>query len=409
MTTETRPSSVAPAPSPFSGGGLRHAAGVYDYIFTGAGCAGLSLLIHLHRAGLLAGKKVLVIDQDQKRSNDRTWCFWEQGAGMFESIVFKSWNQLNFYSKRFSGPLQIAPYSYKLIRGIDFYNACFAELGDLSEIDWLQSGVSGISEVDGNARVAAGGKQFAGRFVFNSIMQPQPALASHQYWLLQHFKGWVIDTDEDCFDPGKATLMDFRVGQERGCTFVYVLPFSPRRALVEYTLFSKELLTGEEYDQALQQYISGFLGISSYRIQKEEFGVIPMTNYAFPRRNGPVLNIGTAGGSTKASSGYTFRFIQKHAAGIADSIRQHGHPFAARSEAVRFSFYDSVLLHILHHNRMDGARIFADLFARNKGGAVLRFLDNESSVGAELRLITTVPWFTFTRAAVEYFFARAFR
>src|SRR6185295_19576215 len=108
--------------------------------------------------------------------------------------------------------------------------------------------------------------------------------------------------------------------QHHGTTFVYVMPFSTTQALVEYTLFTDRLLEQAEYDEGLKEYISRFLNVQHYDIAGEEFGVIPMTNYVYPASNGCIINIGTAGGQTKASSGYTFRFIQKQAEQITEAL-----------------------------------------------------------------------------------------
>lgn len=407
LITEPITPETKSAGSPLQSGFVPTATVVYDYIFTGAGCAGLSLLVHMHDAGLLQGKNVLVIDQDQKQTNDRTWCFWEKGAGPFEAVVYRSWQQLDFFARNFSAPLHIAPYSYKLIRGIDFYNYCFDRLREIPGISWLRAPVDAVAQNGAVASVAAGGRAYQGQLVFNSIVQPQPPqLGRHHYWLLQHFKGWVVETPDDRFDPQKPTLMDFRVGQEQGCTFVYVLPFSKRRALVEYTLFSEKLLPREAYDQALDNYLRTYLHLTQYQVSETEFGVIPMTNYGFEQGSGRVCNIGTAGGFTKGSSGYTFRFIQKKSERIVASLKAHGHPFAGIADPSRFSFYDSVLLHVLQHRQMAGDRIFARLFRKNKAQEVLRFLDNETSVTSELPILGSMPSLTFSRAAFAYLAAR---
>ena len=65
----------------------------YDYIIAGAGCAGLSLAMHIIHSGKLQDKKVLLIDKDPKNSNDRTWCFWQSEEGLFEPIVYKEWQK----------------------------------------------------------------------------------------------------------------------------------------------------------------------------------------------------------------------------------------------------------------------------------------------------------------------------
>jgi lycopene beta-cyclase len=77
----------------------------YDYIISGAGCAGLSLAMHIINSGRLADKKILLIDKDPKRANDRTWCFWEKDKGLFESIVVKEWEKVSFIGEGFNDEL----------------------------------------------------------------------------------------------------------------------------------------------------------------------------------------------------------------------------------------------------------------------------------------------------------------
>jgi lycopene beta-cyclase len=67
----------------------------------------------------------------------------------------------------------------------------------------------------------------------------------------------------------------------------------------------------------------------------------------------------------------------------------------------RFHFYDSVLLNILLNRKLSGEKIFSTLFKRNKPQQVLRFLDNESSLGDELKIISTLPTWPFLKAALK--------
>lgn len=135
----------------------------------------------------------------------------------------------------------------------------------------------------------------------------------------------MIETEQPVFDPGKASLMDFRVHQQEGTTFAYVLPFDAHKALVEYTLFTPQLLASEQYDQELKNYIRDFLKITQYTVKEEEFGIIPMTDEKFPIQQNGVIHIGTAGGQTKASSGYTFQFIQKQSDRILELLLKGNH------------------------------------------------------------------------------------
>lgn len=351
-------------------------------------------------SGKFQGKKILLIDKKVKNQNDRTWCFWEKEAGLFEPVVHNKWKQVWFHGNDFSRLLSLEPYEYKLIRGIDFYNHCFELIKQQPNIDMIFGDVEEIGNDAGRAWVKVNDEKYEADYVFNSILFGKPVLKKKEYYLLQHFKGWVIETEIAAFNPGEATLMDFRVSQQHGTAFAYVMPFSVTKALVEYTLFTEELLNKPQYDEGLKEYISKFLRIDSYRILEEEFGVIPMTNHRFPVNDGNIINIGTAGGQTKASSGYTFRFIQKHSAAIVEKLLAKKHPSVSMSKK-RFLFYDSVLLNILKYKKQPGEKIFSGLFKKNKPQRLLRFLDNESSFGEELKIISSLPTIPFLKAAIK--------
>src|SRR5687768_8984639 len=125
--------------APFRGTG-----GEFDYIITGAGCAGLSLLVRLIQSGQFAHKKILLVDKEAKNKNDRTWCFWEVGEGFFDAIVYKRWDKLWFHSHYLSRQLALAPYAYKLIRGIDFYQYCFKLIQAQPNVTVVQAPVQRI-------------------------------------------------------------------------------------------------------------------------------------------------------------------------------------------------------------------------------------------------------------------------
>lgn len=363
------------------------------------GCAGLGLAVHMQRAGLLRDRTLLMVDRDPKRLNDRTWCFWETGEGPFESLVSHRWEQAWFHAEGYSGRKDLAPYAYKMIRGIDYYEYCLSQLREIPNVTILHDQVDDIRQDAGHAIMEAGGKTYRSAFLFNSILfgelQPMPG----DHLLLQHFKGWIIRLPEDRFDPKEATLMDFRPDQRHGTTFVYVMPFDRRTALVEYTLFTASLLEREAYDEGLKAYITEQLGCPAYEVLDEEFGVIPMTTMQFPGDEGRIIHIGTAGGQTKASSGYTFTFIQRHAARIVSALSATGRPPHPEPWLrKRFGWYDSVLLNILAKHVLPGWFIFRELFRHNPTHRIFRFLDNGTSVAQEFKLMNTLPRWPFMRA-----------
>ncbi|HZY78218.1 MAG TPA: lycopene cyclase family protein [Cyclobacteriaceae bacterium] len=378
----------------------------YDYIISGAGCSGLSLLLRMIESGKFTDKKILVVDRALAPRNDRTWCFWEKEEGFFEPVVYRKWSELNFYGEQFESLLNIDPYTYKMIRGGDFYKYCFDIIKTTPNVELKEGKVESVESLTDHAYVQVDGHRYESSYVFNSILfnNPQQAKGRQYYFLKQHFKGWVIRTEQPVFNPSIATLMDFRPSQEHGTTFAYVLPYSDNTALVEYTLFTRDLLKPEEYDAALKMYVENFVTKEKYSIVESEFGVIPMTNFPFRPYEGRVINIGTAGGQTKPSSGYTFQFIQKYTKNLVATMIATGQPLIAETTSNRFSFYDSTLLQILDRKKIEGKRLFTDLFRHGDVQTVLKFLDNETSFREDINIMRRLPKGKFAMAAIREIF-----
>lgn len=376
----------------------------YDYVFAGAGAASLSLVVRMILSGRFNNSSFLVVDRDRKDTNDRTWCFWESGRGLFEELVYKSWDQIWFHGKGFSRKYAIRPYKYKMIRAIDFYNYCLDLLKRQSNVQLLFEPVKSIQSLDEGAKLVLENNEtyFAKKFLFNSIPFEGPRKEPGKHDFLQQFKGWFVETEQPFFDASACTLMDFRIDQERGASFVYTMPIDEHKALVEYTVFNKELLTDEEYEGGLEGYLRDQLQLKHYSVTQKEKGVIPMSSNPFPAGDGNIINIGTAGGQTKPSSGYTFQFIQRNSAAILYSMLNYGHPRPVdRTHEGRFLFYDSVLLDVLAHKEISGADIFTRLFKRNSARRIFRFLDNNTWLAEELLLISSLPVGPFWRAAMR--------
>jgi lycopene beta-cyclase len=373
----------------------------YDYIIAGAGCAGLSLAYHLSQSRL-RNKSVLLIDKVTKDRNDRTWCFWEAGKNPFEPIVCRQWPSVHFYGADAHLTLDLAPYSYKMIRGLDFYQFVKEKLMAHSSIEWVHDTIRSIEEKDAGAKVITDQGQYTANWVFDSTYRPQLNLPQHHNFL-QHFKGWEIEVNLPTFDPAMATLMDFRIEQKGAARFFYVLPLDTQRALVEFTVFSEALLPSEEYDDELRKYLSGFLKLDNYVVRHEEFGVIPMTDEALTDHPSPhVIRIGTAGGHTKPSTGYTFVRIQQGTQAIVKALVETGKPFYSKPTLQnRFGLYDSALLNVMQEQRCEIRNVFTRMFQKNKPTTVLLFLDESTHLWQELQIMASVPSVPFLKAVYE--------
>ncbi|MBS4043581.1 MAG: hypothetical protein KGZ59_07175 [Chitinophagaceae bacterium] len=374
---------------------------LYDYIITGSGASGLSLLYKILNNKHLSKKNILVIDSSEKINNDRTWCFWENQASDFESIVFCKWNNIKMNGTLSENNYNILPYQYKMIRGIDFYEFVLNYCKSFQNISFLKANVLKIENLENKAIVTTSDAVYSATYVFNSIVFNT---ASHitSNSLLQHFKGIEIETEENNFESDIATFMDFNIPQTHGHSFVYVLPINEKRALVEYTVFSKSTITDDEYNSGLVDYIKNNLQLNHYKIIHEEKGVIPMTDYVFPLHNKNIINIGTAAGWVKASSGFAFSNIQKRTKQIVSLLAANKSPIIKRSfNDKKFHFYDSVLLEVLSKNKLTAEKIFTTIFKKNPSERILRFLNNETSVWEDLKIMSSVPTSVFLPTAFK--------
>jgi len=374
-------------------------AKVYDYIIAGAGAAGLSLAYHLLIHPDFCQKQILIIDRLPKVENDRTWCFWEIEPGLFESCVVQEWEHLKLASKEWSGVVDTHPYKYKMIQSDEFYKFCWAKIKKFSNVDVVLDTIKSIA-FDGT--VVCETNIFNGNKIFNSALFHIPK-NTKKHHLLQHFKGWYVNFEYPMLDPKTATLMDFDIDQGGDCRFIYVLPLSKTKALVEFTVFSKTLLQEDHYDVALLKYLNDKYPNQKYNIENIEFGVIPMTNAAIDSfDNGTtVISIGTAGYASKASTGYTFSFIQRQCRQIIKYLENGPKSKLVLKPTTKFQFYDAVLLNVIATSKYEGWKIFTRLFKRLPTQLVLKFLNEETKFFQDLRIITTVNIWHFTKTAIE--------
>jgi lycopene beta-cyclase len=370
----------------------------YDYIFTGTGLAALMTIYKMVKSGNFQDKTILLLDENSKKTNDRTWCFWSKEETIWESIISKKWDMALFANENFKRNLHLNPYRYNRVLGLDFYNQVFEALSKENNITFLNEKVTNINELENHVYVATEKSEFSASTVFNSIYNKAAAETQTKFPVLQqHFIGWFVKSDQAVFNPEQATFMDFSVAQKGNTRFMYVLPTSSTEALLEYTLFSHELLAKAEYETAIKDYLAK-LGIKNYTIIEKEQGSIPMTCYPFWKKNTQkVLNIGTAGGWTKASTGYTFKNSDKYSTRLVAYLEQ-GKNLRKFHHKTKFWFYDLLLLDILDRKNELGASIFSSMFKKGSPALIFKFLDEETSLLEDIQVILKCPKRLFIKA-----------
>ncbi|MGI4871399.1 MAG: lycopene cyclase family protein [Janthinobacterium lividum] len=376
----------------------------YDYLLVGGGAAGLSLAYHLAQEPRLAAKRVLLIEPEPKDQNDRTWSFWADEPTLFDGLAVGEWSKIAFRTPSYAQVFDLGRYRYRTIRGLDFYQFVQQALAArLAQFTRLTSRVATLENTPGGVLARTeDGQEFTARYAFDSrppAIRPQP---ERFRYLLQHFVGWEIKTDHDVFDPAVVEFMDFRGAQHHEARFMYVLPFTPRRALVEYTLFSSQVLPKTEYEAAILDYLHHTLGLApgQYRRVAEEVGAIPMTDHPLPNKVGArIINLGTRGGRAKPSTGYAFRRIQAQSARLVAALAATGRPPQnPTGDQWQFRLFDTLLLDIMQRRGETTRDIFQQLFERNPVARIFRFLDEKTSWADNLRVMNSVSAGPFLRS-----------
>jgi lycopene beta-cyclase len=374
----------------------------YDYLIVGGGAAGLSLAYHLAQEPRLANKKVLLIEPEAKSQNDRTWSFWADEPSLFDGIVAHEWEKIAFRSPGFERVIDLEHYRYKTINGLDYYRFVQQALADNQQFTFVRGEITGIIDTSVGVQATTATGSYTARYAFDSrppnlekLKRPE----KHRY-LLQHFVGWEVETETDVFDPTTMEFMDFRGPQHHEARFIYVLPYTPRKALVEYTLFSETTLPKAEYEAAIREYLSTTLNLKTYRVLAEEVGAIPMTDHPLAARAGQhIVNIGTRGGRAKPSTGYAFKRIQQHSARLVAALAETGHlPADLNGDKWQFRLFDTLLLDIMKRRGETTRDIFQQLFERNPIERIFRFLDEQTSWADNFRVMNSVAPGPFMRS-----------
>ena len=347
----------------------------FDYVIIGGGCAGLSLAYELDLHQKLSSKTLAIIEPRKEYLRDKTWSFWKVSPHNFEDCVRKNWKEFSIKKPSSSKVIRCDNFPYQSIDSGLFYNKIINKLNKNKNIKFFKN----ISDLNIN-----------NSFIFNSV----PSLRNTNSNLWQHFYGVEIETNEDFFDDRIVDLMDFNCDQRNNVHFFYVLPFDKNKAMIETTWLSKEDLSLKDYEAQIKNYIN-HLGIKNYKITYKEEGAIPLF-YPIYKKEKNKINIGTAGGMTRLSTGYTFLNIQEHSKFIRenlDNIRKVN-KYELKN---KYKFLDKVFLKVLKKNPDKMPNIFDKIFSGYSDSAI-KFLSNKSNIIEDMTIIFKMPKWLFIKS-----------
>ena len=372
----------------------------FDYIICGGGATGLLLSHSLISDSFFNNKSVLIIEKESKIENDKTFSFWDDQISILDKIVYKSWGKAEFKDSEFTSSFNLAPYKYKMVRSDNFYSFMKKKIDNASNFTYLNASVNNIIQESGINYIETDKGNFECSIVFSSIYNPKEYEFNKYPLINQHFLGWKIETEDDFIDEDKITFMDFSVDQHQEIRFMYVLPFSKKTALFEYTFFGGEVMRNSEYEKEIKKYLDRE-GIRKYKIIEIEKGVIPMTCYPFFNANTDnFIKIGTSGGWTKPSTGYTIKNSIEKIDMIITFLKENKQLSKLKFKN-RFWYYDVLFLDVLVNSKGRGSRVFSDLFRNNDPLLLFKFLGEKTNILEEIRIFISVNTMTFVKSLVK--------
>ena len=349
----------------------------FDYIIIGGGCAGLSLAYELEIYNKLKDKTLAIIEPRLEYKKDKTWSFWKTTDHNFDDCINKSWQNFSINIPHKTNYLECINYHYQSIDSGLYYKKINSKLNQNTNVSFFKD----LKEINSN-----------NSFIFNSV----PSIGKDYHNLWQHFCGLEIETQNDFFDDEIFNLMDFDCEQRESVHFFYTLPYSKNKALVETTWLSKMNDNSQkDYDHQIKDYIENHLNLKDYKIVYKEEGAIPLF-YPSYERDRNKINIGTAGGMTRLSTGYTFLNIQEHSKYIRKNI-ENITKTKKFEISKKYQFLDSIFLKVLEEHPKMMPDIFFKMF-KSSPKTVIKFLSNKSNFLDDLSIILKMPKWTFVKA-----------
>ncbi|NTV38742.1 MAG: lycopene beta cyclase [Demequinaceae bacterium] len=377
----------------------------------GAGAAGLSLACHLADAGW--GDAVLLVDDGSHPIDRRSWAWWTTGGGLLDPEASIVCDRQWVVGPGWRRAMALTPYSYRRLTGPQLSAAAERIVGSRRGYRRASGTVRAVVEDGSGCRVTidlppssgALTVEISARWVFDSVGVGSAPASAHAAEL--DFLGLHVECPGDTFDQGAVTLMDFRTDQSAGVSFIYVLPTSPRSALVERTTFvvtgagagadDREAI-GSSHEAHVRDYLLTCLDVDRYQVVGREAGTIPLERHPPATAAGSQIPIGARAGMVKASTGYGFERIQRHSKAIATLLSQGRSPADAATVHRWSRALDAALLRVIRDEPARAVEIFAALLTRNPAPRILAFLDEDATLRGQFLLFATLPLAPFARA-----------
>lgn len=373
----------------------------FDLIILGGGCAGLSLASRLAIAAP-DSFKTLVVEARTRYVNDRTWCFWGTDSASSVHPIQHRWSRMRLTSGTRTVFVDCGPTPYQMLLSEAFYSASLSTISAAKNTSLKLNAtvrrdpqkIGGFWEVETDAGV------FSGRAIVDTRPQRAPARDGALLW--QSFYGKEIECDKAVFDPSCMDLMNFLPSDHVCIPFVYVLPTTPTKALVELTVFGVDPLQPEDLAFKLDAAIAQRTKKGSFRVLRSEHGVLPMGLPAHgASADQSYVRAGVMAGGARPSTGFAFQRIQRWADVCARSIVGGVLPLRHEPDPVVLQIMDDLFLKVLRASPDKAGDMFCSLFGNVSTSRVIRFLNGDGGWLDHAAVISALPFSPFIKLLAQ--------
>jgi lycopene beta-cyclase len=372
----------------------------FDLVIIGGGCAGLSLAYQLSQFGNNC-PKTLIVEERALYTNDRTWCFWDVNEPIYKNLVSHTWNNVVIKNNQLAHQYSCKETPYLILPSNVFYEATTRAIKSNTNIQMLTG-----EKLQDNLIKSDSWQISTSKFTATATnvidTRPSKKIIKNDSLMWQSFVGYEVELETPLFDQDELVLMDFDSNFKEGLGFIYFLPISSSKALIEYTVFSKDLFIAEQLKSHLIEKISEYTNNTTYKIIRQEAGILPMGNRLIQQKEEPsYLFAGLFAGAARPSSGYAFQRIQAWAKECAKELIIHQKIKRFKKDSWIQMWMDLLFITVIKKNPSLGAKVFEKLFKNCEIKTIANFMSDHSTFVEKLRIVAALPKLTFLLAIPE--------
>ena len=362
----------------------------FDVIIVGGGLQGG--LIALAFQHFQPNLRIVLIEKQKVLGGNHTWSFHAQDVPLqaqplVEPLICARWPG---YRVQFPGFARRVESRYYSILSDHFHQIISTTLLDSKQVLLLGTEVKSLQR---GSVITEHDSVYEAHLVIDAR---GVASVSNYEGGFQKFVGWEIEQDVD-WPEEEPLLMDATVPQEDGFRFIYTLPFSKKRILIEDTVFSDSpYWNKEEFRNNIRAWLSK-RGVQNYRVLREEFGILPMPWSGKPPRiaQSSPIKAGCSGNWYHPATGYSFPLAIRVALALAQGpLAEATQRISALSKQISLRYSFSQFLNYLLFEWIapgDRWQVFCRLYRALPEHRLARFYALNFNLIDSLRMVVCWP------------------